>query len=139
MELPNTNQDYKFVLSHKSACPTLVQNPMVQTYIKYKIIIAILLWLIGLFLVFYGFQFTRISTILLAFLIGVSFFTLIIGEAALDYDSSGASMWIVFIAGIIVGFIYMYLTYNKFLIVNIIIKPYRDVLILDSHLELCYL
>lgn len=54
----------------------------------------------------------------MAFLIGVSFFTLVIGEAALDYDSSGASMWIVFIAGLVVGLIYMNLTYNKFLIVK---------------------
>jgi len=106
---------------------------MVQTYIKYKIIVAILLWIIGLFLVFYGFQFTRISTILLAFLIGVAFFTLVLGEAVLDYDSSGASMWIVFIAGLVVGLIYMNLTYNKFLIVKINIYSNRAASILDSH------
>lgn len=68
----------------------------------------------GLFLVSYGFQFTHLSSVLLAGLLGVSYFSVIIGEATLDFDSSSTSMWIVFFASVGVGVIYMNLTYSRF-------------------------
>lgn len=74
----------------------------------------------GLFLVSYGFQFTHLSSVLLAGLLGVSYFSVIIGEATLDFDSSSTSMWIVFFASVGVGVIYMNLTYSRFYMVSLL-------------------
>jgi hypothetical protein len=50
----------------------------------------------------------------MAAIMGFGFTTIVIGEAALDYDSSGAALSIVVGAGIIVGFIYLNASVTRF-------------------------
>ena len=38
---------------------------------------------------------------------GFGFTTVVLGEAALDYDSSGAALTMIVAAGVVVGFIYL--------------------------------
>ncbi|CAD8199573.1 unnamed protein product [Paramecium pentaurelia] len=107
-------QDY--CIKHNSVCPILVTNPIMKFYQYLYIPLGVIFILLGIALMIFGFQFLRFTTVLLAFMIGTAIYTIVLGEAVLDQDSSNFAIIIIFCSGIGVGIIYANTTYVRYLL-----------------------
>ncbi|CAD8119438.1 unnamed protein product [Paramecium sonneborni] len=115
MTVEDWNKDgYLFILTSSSACPILVYNPMTQFFIDFKWLFCIILWVVGIFLVLLGYQLAQLSSMILGSIMGFGFTTIIIGEAALNSESSNAALWVVVGSGVIVAFIYFNTSMQRF-------------------------
>ncbi|CAD8198589.1 unnamed protein product [Paramecium octaurelia] len=105
---------YLFILTTSSACPILVYNPVTQFFIDFKWMFSIVLWVIGIFFLLFGYQLAQLSSMILASIMGFGFTTIVIGEATLNSESSNAALCVVIGSGVLVAFIYFNASMQRF-------------------------
>ncbi|CAD8108782.1 unnamed protein product [Paramecium sonneborni] len=112
----STTCEQDYCIQHNSVCPILVTNPIMKFYQYLYIPLGVIFILLGIVLIIFGFQFLRLTTVFLAFMIGTAIYTIVLGEGVLDQDSSSFAIIIILCSGIGVGIIYANTTYVRYLL-----------------------